>query len=476
MTLAPDLRRRALALADDWWVRLSLALVVIGGFAYLPIWPEAFRRWFHEHAFSIVVLAPVIGATLGGLSRVASRREQQFWGLIGSAFALILAAGLLLGEGPVPAVVGDFSLRQAAYWLAYTLMLLASEWRAHVPDDLRRPDRRVRQLRLLGLMVVSLVNFVYFVAVPAWSVPQPLDLVIVSGWMFLVMADATTARFTYAWRRAAPGRWRGIYGGLAVGFALLTFTDAQGLGAHGYGRTWEWIGDPADIAWLAFGVVFTLTARFRHVPDEDHSLNASLLSPFHDTLNTGRFLLGATVLVPAGHLALSAGAFMPTLPHQVTADVAVLVTTLLLAGLTWLSLKVLLDEALVRVNGTIGHDLRGLAFVLGTFTEFVRARTGDRPDVAAGVQHLHETTLALSALATQLLRPDATAARAPMLSLQDAVMSLEPRLRAALPPHVTLQLRCEADDDRVAAPAADVERVVMNLVQNSLHAMPGGGS
>lgn len=475
MTAEPPRLSPLRQLANDGWVRLSAGMAVLGLLALLPVWPDPFRQWHHTSGIGTLTLLPIVAAMLVGLPGLASRRERQFWALIASAFAVILGAGLVLGEGPVPDVVGQFSARQAAYWLAYTLILLASEWRAHVPEDVHRPDARVRELRLLGLVIVCLVVFVYFVVVPAWSGSAMPDLLIVSGWMFLVMAGATTARYAYAWRHANTRRWRWLYGGVAAGCALMTFTDAQGLGAHGYGRPWEWIGDPADVAWLLFGVVFVATARLRHLSIDGPQDEVDRPSPFRDTLTTGRFLLGATVVVPVGHLVLSAGGFLPGTVGRAMADGVVAVTTVVLAVLTWLSLKVLLAEALVRVNGTIGHDLKGLAFVLSAFTDFIRARTSDRPDVALGLQHLQDTTLALSALATQLLRPQVAEPSA-ILHVHQTLTHLEPRLRALLPSDIRLTLRCEAPDDRIAMATEDLERVLINLVQNAVSAMPSGGT
>lgn len=461
--------------AADEWVRLSAGMTMLGLLALLPVWPDALRQWYHTTGIGTQTLGTIIAAMFVGLPGLPSRRERQFWALIGSAFALLLGAGLLLGEGPVPEVLSHFGVRQGAYWLAYAMMLLASEWGAHLPDDGHRPATRVGPLRRLGLVIVSLVIFVNLVVVPSWSGSTPSDLLIASGWMFVVMAGATTARFLYAWRLADTRRWRWLYGGMATGCALLTFTDAQGLGAHGYGRPWEWIGDPTDVTWLVFGLVFVATARLRHVPIDDHHEDLNRPSPFHDTLTTSRFLLGATVVVPVGHLILSGFDALPRTISPFTLDAVVAATTIGLAVMTWRSLETLLADALVRVNGTIGHDLKGMAFVFSAFTDFVRARTSDRPDVLLGLQHLQDTTAALSALATQLQRPQVAEPSA-ILQVHQTLTHLEPRLRALLPSDVRLTLRCEAQDDRISMATEDLERVLVNLVQNAVSAMPMGGT
>ena len=108
-------------------------------------------------------------------------------------------------------------------------------------------------------------------------------------------------------------------------------------------------------------------------------------------------------------------------------------------------------------------------------TDFIRARTSDRPDVALGLQHLQDSTLALSALATQLRRPQVAEPSA-ILHVHQTLTHLEPRLRALLPSDVRLTLRCEASDDRIAMATEDLERVLINLVQSAVSAMPTGGT
>lgn len=138
-------------------------------------------------------------------------------------------------------------------------------------------------------------------------------------------------------------------------------------------------------------------------------------------------------------------------------------------------------EAIGQLASGIAHDFNNLIFVIWSCVEAAsESLRGRGPDGAQAVDadllDIRHAADRASVLTRQLVAVgrDQPVQVAPV-DLSALVNGLRPLLKRLLPGSIALEVRCEAAMPSVLVDAAQIERVVINLVTNARDAMPSGG-
>jgi PAS domain S-box-containing protein len=134
-------------------------------------------------------------------------------------------------------------------------------------------------------------------------------------------------------------------------------------------------------------------------------------------------------------------------------------------------------EAVGRLAGGIAHDFNNLLMAIGGHAQLLLRRADDDDPRRASLEEIRRATDRAAALTRQLLAFSRRQVLAPrVMELGQAVLEMERMLERLLGPGVELALHLDPGTPRVLADPSQVEQVVMNLVVNAHHAMPGGGT
>jgi PAS domain S-box-containing protein len=133
-------------------------------------------------------------------------------------------------------------------------------------------------------------------------------------------------------------------------------------------------------------------------------------------------------------------------------------------------------EALGTLAGGVAHDFNNILAAIVGFAELVREASRDRPQVLADLEELLRNAGRGKDLIQRILRFSRRQdeQRVP-LDLTGSVNETVRLLRATLPATIEIQVQGPAQLPHVLANATSVQQVLMNLANNSAHAMPAGG-
>jgi two-component system cell cycle sensor histidine kinase/response regulator CckA len=130
-------------------------------------------------------------------------------------------------------------------------------------------------------------------------------------------------------------------------------------------------------------------------------------------------------------------------------------------------------EAVGRFAGGIAHDFNNILTIILNTVEVMR--TGDAD--ADALNDIHDAATRGAALTRQLLTYSRRQpSRVQPTDIHRTVSALRPMLERLLDRDVRLELRLDADRASVVVDPSQLDQILLNLVVNSRHAMPNGGT
>jgi two-component system cell cycle sensor histidine kinase/response regulator CckA len=132
-------------------------------------------------------------------------------------------------------------------------------------------------------------------------------------------------------------------------------------------------------------------------------------------------------------------------------------------------------EAIGQLAGGIAHDFNNLLTAILGYSELLRERVQDMPDILADVDEITKAGERAASLTGQLLAFSRKQMLQPqVLDLQQIVADVENMLRRIIGEDVQLDTT-SMRSARVQADRSQIEQVILNLVINARDAMPRGG-
>jgi signal transduction histidine kinase len=487
-------------LTRDALVLLYFAVIVSEALIYsLPMLEPGTLTAFGASPFQIPFVTTVAMAGFYGLGRIPDDEERLFWRNL--AFACLFWVATLVAVALVPATqwrwVDDVWV-DVAYLFFYSPILFAAECRPHLPRlGLRREVER--QLRWVGVTLLVLGWYFYFIVAAAMTAPELFRTMLPSSLLFMTLDGTIVVRF--AWRAYSSGsaRWRVLYTMVALaGVSLLvtdTFDAVEALG-------WFALPDGAktDLLWAIppFFLLLAFRLRAASLPREMEGLarERAVISRL-DPVRIAGFLLGSALGFPLVHFAVQP--LMPRSDALAAAQQTVVATALLLLGAlavaaflhlerqrveaerrrTALEERVRRAQTLEAVSRMAGVVADRYSAALRTLDAFVHRAIdslspGDpvREDAARAAEHVHrvaEFTNSLRAVSRQ------DRGQPVRLDLVAAVAGLVPALEQALGPAVRLERGPAAEGCMTMIDPAHLRVMLLDLATNARDAMPGGG-
>jgi signal transduction histidine kinase len=134
-------------------------------------------------------------------------------------------------------------------------------------------------------------------------------------------------------------------------------------------------------------------------------------------------------------------------------------------------------EALGLVAGSVAHDFNNVLAAVLACSEGALEDVGDDHPVATDLRHIGEAARRGAMLSQQLLSFSRSRAASPrVLSVNDAVESIEPMLSRLAGSGIRLRLTLDRGAPLVLIDATQLDQVLMNLVVNARDASPDGGT
>ena len=133
-------------------------------------------------------------------------------------------------------------------------------------------------------------------------------------------------------------------------------------------------------------------------------------------------------------------------------------------------------EAVGRLAGGIAHDFNNLMQAIIGYSNLLRRQVGPEadPEPAEQITRAVERAARLTAKLLSFSRRQIIQPR--RLNLSTIVGEMAPLIAKTLGAGVTLELRLEPEAGLIKADYAEIEQVILNLVQNAREAMPRGGT
>ncbi|MEM8933787.1 MAG: PAS domain S-box protein, partial [Acidobacteriota bacterium] len=313
---------------DIWLVVSALTILVLP--YVLPVFDaEAFPTFAATADLAVVTALLLVLLYRGG--RLAGS-ERAFWWWTAAAYGGWWLAELLVWLAPERRSQAGFHLIvDCSYLLFFVLSLLAAEQRPDKgPSSRPRPNRWIEAVGL-GVIVGSLA--IYFVLLPIRLDPEHYSSWISSSMLYSALDLLLAIRFVQLSTQAPAGRWRSVFGWIAVTMGIWTLLDAA-TAMHRVGWL-EWSTDSPIHLWWNLPVLTFLVAISRCRPDE----SAAVTSDPTDTAARGGGLFRSTsplilvaFLLPMLHGSLSALDLLDSTYHR-TRDWVVVVALAILGSL-----------------------------------------------------------------------------------------------------------------------------------------------
>ncbi len=133
-------------------------------------------------------------------------------------------------------------------------------------------------------------------------------------------------------------------------------------------------------------------------------------------------------------------------------------------------------EAIGRLTSGIAHDFNNLLSVIIGYSDLLKMRSGDNAPYLKEIDEIKKAGERASALISQLLAFSRKQVSKPIrVDLNRLIRNIEKILRRTIGENIELIVNLDPDLARIKADPAQIEQVIMNLVVNAKHAMPGGG-
>lgn len=133
-------------------------------------------------------------------------------------------------------------------------------------------------------------------------------------------------------------------------------------------------------------------------------------------------------------------------------------------------------DAIGRLAGGVAHDFNNLLAVVLNYASFVADKLGSSHESADDIQEIIKAGKRGADLTRQLLafsRKDVP--RTEVVSVNGAVVDLEPMLRNLIPASIQISLHLDPDVPNVFMDPSHLDQVLMNLALNARDAMPDQG-
>ncbi len=480
------------SLGRDRIFLVALGALAVCVLAYL--WPGlGLQSWLHEHNYltDLVWLLLIIVALRSGRRQLKTSDERAFWLLvcIGVGSWAVVAAFFSL----FPSVEVDVTVAivQDLFYLGfYGLMLAATELDPDESQPSMVTDIARRFVGIAGPAVLTLGLFAYLIVVPAVFVREEFLSWVPSLLLYVVLDLFLAFRFLTLSQRARTGRWNLHYALFSLVFylwGLLELVDA--IAFHNDSSVVA--GSVLDFLWFLPFVLLVATIRLRHGPSGGPGDDPGLrTSPAVRTPKRFEWSLApVALLLPAGHFL---GHWLGFLPESLqTAHEIVVLAYIAVAGILELTANRLRAymatvyeraedaqrlEAIGILAGGIAHDFNNiLTIVLGHAQLLQRTL----PEDDARHQRVAEILKAgqrAADLAGSLLAFSRRERReASVLDLNTVVAGSVPLLRSLLTDDVRLWIDYAPDPRPVLIDEAQIEQVLLNLVQNARDAISGSG-
>jgi signal transduction histidine kinase len=133
---------------------------------------------------------------------------------------------------------------------------------------------------------------------------------------------------------------------------------------------------------------------------------------------------------------------------------------------------------MARISGAVGHDVNNLLSVIVAASDLLTEDRGVPTKLVPQVDAIKDAARRGAALAKQLLElgRGLSVAMPEKCDLRETVVALRPILEHLIGEQGTLAVEIEGDPLVVQASAGDVERILVNLVQNARDAIGAGGT
>lgn len=484
-------------LLRDAWLRLILIVwVAVALFYAAPAGAIGARAFFGDYLLSLTFLPFTMAAIFAGIDQLGSKAERRFWQAIGAAFAVWFAYALVAFFVPddrwtlLWSVVGD-----CVFLGYYLLILLGIELKPHLLT-MNRIEGRQRRLRTSALALLLFGWLCYLVVIPA-AVDQDSYRSELPSFLLYVSLDALmVVRLMMVRRESWSVRWATLYGLLALAMGwMLTADLLETLWVAGV--TAMASGSLLDLWWTVPFVLTAAAARARHRPFE---AGQDVLNQDWAELPPARIdqllMAGAIGLAIMHHALYAAGLLRAE--SQPYRQVLVEVMLIALGALAVLAFRLLdaerrrveaneaglrkeLDQArrldaVARVAGAVAHDFNNLLHVIRGRAELASDSLPPGHPAHEDLGEIRSAATRASAMASDLLtfgRRQPVSAET--TSLHTFIGLLRRQLKLMAGDHAALTIHLRAERDTVAIDALMFERVLLNLVANARHAMPGGG-
>lgn len=479
---------------------MAIALLMVWALAALPYAFSSDQEWLARYQLLFLfppLLAFDVAACFVGRGRLESWQERQFWTLVGAGFTAWLVSYVPYSVVPAAQQGLRFELAgELLYLLFYLCLLLALDIRPHLATSSRLGDAE-RWLKSLGAVLLTFAALVYFVLIPATFNPTDYGTWVPSLSLYVALDAFVVIKLAALVARAGPGRWRLLYGALAISTALMLVVDLlEYLGWAGVLRFVD--GRPTDLIWTVPIVAFAGAARLRH-----HAGAAPATVPFLEAfetrpLRTGSFLLTCALSAPGVHFgAYLAGLLDPT--TKTAREWVVLATLVVLGGLAAVAYRTLERErvamrrrqqqletqlrqaermqTLARMAEGLMHDFGNLLQVIGGRCEPMLAQVPRDSPLREDLEAIRAAARRITALVVQLMELLRSEFDAPQVArLSDIVRGAEHFIRGLASDQVRLETRVRAARDVVRVDPRQIERVLYSLAANARDAMPDGGT
>ncbi|MBI5834607.1 MAG: response regulator [Armatimonadetes bacterium] len=134
-------------------------------------------------------------------------------------------------------------------------------------------------------------------------------------------------------------------------------------------------------------------------------------------------------------------------------------------------------EAVGQLAGGVAHDFNNVLTTITGYCDLLRLTTPSNSPIVSDLNEIQRAVGRAAELTRQLLafsRQDTGRARA--IDLNNVVVGMERMLKRLVPANIQLALELDSQPCFVTADPGHIEQIIMNLVVNSGHATPAGGS
>ena len=465
----------------------------------LPVLDPGTLTAFGASPFQIPFVATAAIAGYDGLHRITDSEERLFWRNLALASVFWLATLVAIALVPVAQWRWtDDVWADAAYLLFYSPILFAAECKPHLAR-LGISREMERQRRWVGVTLLVLGWYAYFIIAPALTDRLLFSSMLPSSLLFLTMDGTIIAR--YVWRAYSAGsvRWRTLYGTVALAGAALLVTDAlDALEALNVFALPD--GARTDLLWAIPPFFLLLAFRLRTAPlpqEMDGPARERAGSAKLDPVRIAGFLTGSALAFPLVHFAVQP--LLPLNEALVAAQRTVVTVELVLLGALAVAAFLHLErqrteaerrrtalegrmrraqtlETVSRMAGVVadryGATLRGLDALAHRAID--RLGPGDplREDATKGVDQLARAIEFTNALRAIGRRDRGQPVR---LDLRSAVSGLGPTLAQVLGPSARLEYAPAPEACVTVMDPAHLRVMLLDLATNARDAMPREG-